>query len=106
MCGRILGTCRDWDCGIDEPAAITVADELVAHAISRSTQDLHLRLELRRGLLTIAVTYAPTVPDAPLDQIRRRIVSEVADVWGASATARGDQLIWAVLRVAAPSSGW
>ncbi|MBB5837715.1 STAS domain-containing protein [Kribbella italica] len=102
----VTDVCTTWGCTTLLDDAVQVANELVCSALHRSAGDLVLRLELRRDLLTVAVTDdCPDPPGAtalpggpPVDPIRIRILSELAKACGSSPTRNGDRINWAVLR--------
>jgi hypothetical protein len=102
----VTDVCTTWGCTTLLDDAVLVANELVSTALHRSAGDLILRLELRRDLLTVAVTDdCPDPPDVtalpggpPVDPIRIRILSELAKACGSSPTRNGDRINWAVLR--------
>lgn len=102
----VTDVCTTWGCTTLLDDAVLVANELVCTALDRSAGDLVLRLELRRDLLTVAVTddcpdppAAPTLPGGPpVDPLRIRILSELAKACGSSPTRNGDRINWAVLR--------
>ncbi len=101
---HVVEFCRSCGCESAADDAVIIADELVEQGMKHSTRDLILRLELRRGLLTVAVTDDRSTVDreSPFDPLSRRIVAGVATAWGSTATATGGTVVWAVLRVAAP----
>lgn len=101
-------TCERWDCTDLTEDAVAIAGELVDNAIRYAESDLTMRLELRRGLLTVAVTDdnpaspAPQSPH-PADDPRTHgyglaIVAALARSWGTTATTAGGKTVWAVLR--------
>jgi anti-anti-sigma regulatory factor len=112
---QVALTCVRWRCAKLADDAVAVAGELVANAISHADAEPTLRLELRRGLLTVAVTDDNPLP--PVQQTRQRlqepldhgfglvIVAELAKGWGSSATTTGGKTVWAVLRTADPGPG-
>ncbi|MGC4940744.1 STAS domain-containing protein [Kribbella sp. DT2] len=102
----VTDVCTTWGCTTLLEDAVLVANELVCTALHRSVGDLVLRLELRRGLLTVAVTDdCPDPPDLteypggpPVDPISLRLLTELAKACGSSPTRNGDRINWAVLR--------
>jgi anti-anti-sigma regulatory factor len=109
-------TCGRWACAEVVDDAVAIADELVGNAVSHTSADLTLRLELRRGLLTVAVTdESPQPPmqrrgrvrvdDPPDHGLGMVIVAKLASCWGSSATTTGGKTVWAVLRTADPGPG-
>lgn len=87
--------------------AVAVATELVENAVRHAGTDLRLRLELRRGMLTIAVS-----DDSRAEAVLREpsagrparnglhIVSSVATKWGCTPDPSGGKVVWAVLLTA------
>lgn len=87
--------------------ACLVVSELVENAILHGHSTARLRLELRRGLLTVAVrdgsSEAPTrlEPGSALTGGRGMIlVDSISKVWGSTPTWNGGKVVWAVLAVA------
>jgi hypothetical protein len=87
--------------------AAAVSDELVSNGLWYSDEELILRLELRRGLLTVAVTDVNPAPptltrttrtEIPTGGFGLQIVSALSAVWGSSPTTTGGKTVWAVLR--------
>jgi anti-anti-sigma regulatory factor len=96
----LMEACDRWGCAELADDAAAVADELVSNAIRCAGTDLTLRLELRRGLLTVAVT--DDAPQSSLDDPRSdgfglAIVAGLAKGWGSSPTTSGGKTVWAVL---------
>jgi anti-sigma regulatory factor (Ser/Thr protein kinase) len=112
---QVAATCDRWGYTELTGDAVAVADELVGNAIRYAEADLMLRLELRRGLLTVAVTDDNPQPPAP--RVRNRlddlsdhgyglvIVAALARAWGTSATTSDGKTVWAVLPIADPAPG-
>jgi anti-anti-sigma factor len=109
-------TCDRWGCAAVTDDAVAVAVELVGNALRHAGADLTLRLELRRGLLTVAVT--DDNPDTPVERREQArledppdhgsgagIVAKLAKGWGSSTTTTGGKTVWAVLRTAEPGPG-
>ena len=110
-------TCDRWGCPDLTDDAVAVAGELVGNAIGFTGADLTLRLELRRGLLTVAVT--DETPRSPVRRAGNRpddaaghaedlsIVGARASGWGSAVTTTGGKTVWALLRSArtAPGAG-
>lgn len=103
----VAASCELWGCPQVIHDAVAVASELVANAVVHAGTDAQLRLELRRGLLTIAVT--DQVPDPPVlgvpvgDDLRTSglglvIVDAISRTWGSAPTSSGGKIVWAVLR--------
>jgi anti-sigma regulatory factor (Ser/Thr protein kinase) len=102
-----VATCEFWDCADLAEDTAAVASELVANAVIHAGTDTELRLELRRGLLTVAITDGS--PRRPMP-IRRSgtgmptggfgltIVESLAKTWGFVPTSSGGKVVWAVLQ--------
>jgi hypothetical protein len=85
--------------------ASAVATELIENVVQHTESPAELRLELRKGILSVAVSdrdprpailreaASELMPSAGL-----AIVARVARVWGCTPTATG-KIVWAVLRV-------
>ncbi|SFK72258.1 MULTISPECIES: STAS domain-containing protein [Amycolatopsis] len=97
-------TCRDWQLDAWTSDALCIASELVENAIEHAGTELELRLELRRGMLTIAVR-----DGSPAEAVLRQgnqgqpvgyglqIIADLAKVWGCAPDLRGGKVTWAVL---------
>lgn len=110
-CGRLARrvveqTCHEW--GVPQIAgdAMLVASELTENAIEHARSAWLLRLELRRGRFTIAVTDAdPRPPRLRLPHERREggrglvLVAELSRVWGYALRGQHGKVVWAVLTV-------
>lgn len=105
--------CAEWELPGFADDALLVATELVENAIRHTESPPRLRLELRRGILSVAVS-----DDSPrsavmierLDALEPglglRMIAQVARVWGCSRSWSGGKTVWAVLiRRAAPFGG-
>lgn len=105
----VLDVCSDWPVGRHAEEAMMIANELVENTLLHTYCAPSLRLELRRGLLTVAVydddphhprLVEPDVPD------RRRsglvLVAQLARAWGCAPTGSGGKVVWAVLRIEQP----
>ncbi|MEA5363309.1 ATP-binding protein [Amycolatopsis sp., V23-08] len=96
--------CAQWDVPEYEEDGRLVATELVENTIRHTVSAPRLRLELRRGLFTIAVgddDPHPAVLHERLNPgeagIGLRLVAQVARVWGCSRSWSGGKVVWAVL---------
>lgn len=81
-----------------------IAAELVGNAIRHTTSSPRVRLDLRHGLLTIAVADDSPRPAVLLDRAESdgpglglRIVAHAAQAWGSSRRWSGGKVVWAVL---------
>lgn len=98
-------TCATWDLSAHAPVAETLATELVDNVAMHVGTGAQLRLELRRGLLTVAVR-----DDSPTPAVLRerlgfdtrgnglRIVADFARAWGCTPQLNGGKVVWATLR--------
>lgn len=98
----VLDVCSDWPVATRTEDAMMVANELVENTLLHTYCAPSLRLELRRGMLTIAV-YDDDPAMAHLDRSdteRHRglvLVAGLCRVWGCSPTPLGGKVVWAVL---------
>jgi len=101
-------TCGHWALGLETSDALCVASELVENAFRHTGTAMRLRLELRDGLLTVAVRDGSPRP-AVLRQgssgtpvgFGLRVVSELSRAWGCSPDLHGGKVVWAVLAAGA-----
>jgi anti-sigma regulatory factor (Ser/Thr protein kinase) len=96
--------CSDWHAGEFAVDAALVATELVENALRHTTSRPRLRLELRRGQLTVAVTDENPRSPILLEKSENgrlglglRLIAQAARVWGATPTWAGGKVVWAVL---------
>ncbi len=100
----VRSTCHRWRIAELSGDAEQIATELVENSVLHAQSRPELRLELRRGLLTVAVS-----DDSPheavlverLSSMERgiglRIVAKRAKAWGCSPRFGGGKVVWAVL---------
>lgn len=101
-------TCHEWHLDTCVPEALCIASELVENAIEHAKTELDLRLELRGGMLTIAVRDG-SPKQAVLRQGRQglpvgyglQIITDVARCWGCAPDLRGGKVTWATLATGA-----
>jgi hypothetical protein len=110
-CGRLARrvveqTCHEW--GVPQIAAdaMLVVSELTENVIEHVRSGGLLRLELRRGMFTIAVIDAdPSPPRLRLPSERRKggrglvLVAELSRAWGYAPHGQCGKVVWAVLTV-------
>jgi anti-sigma regulatory factor (Ser/Thr protein kinase) len=109
---RFVGaTCELWHCEEVAEDAVAIVSELVANAVRHTDCGSELRLELRRQLLTVAVTDASSI-----HPIRRPpgfaresgmglgIVTALATAWGSNPTSTGGKIVWATIRLRPPNA--
>lgn len=96
--------CDQW--GIDELTSDTelVATELVENALKHTNSHPSLRLDLRRGILSVAVTDDSPTPAAQRELTEHRdggyglrAVAQLSRVWGCTPTLAGGKVVWATL---------
>jgi hypothetical protein len=99
---------RSWHVEKLTDDACLIVSELVENAILHGRSASRLRLELRRGLLTLAVRDASsTQPSRLAPGAATRggrgvfIVEALSKAWGTAPTWGGGKVVWAVLAVAA-----
>jgi hypothetical protein len=103
----VTETLRAWAVeGLTEDACLIVS-ELVENAIVHGRSVAKLRLELRRGLLTVAVRDDSSTPPARLQPGGAPtggrgvfLVDAISRTWGTAPTWDGGKVVWAVLAVA------
>jgi len=109
--------CTRWDCAELLVEATLIASELVENAVRHADSDARLRLELRPGLLTIAVYDDDPTPVKRVEpwlsappRLGLMLVSRLANTWNCAPTLAGGKVVWAVLRLHPPApaerSGW
>lgn len=81
-----------------------IVGELVGNAIRHTTSAPEVRLDLRRGLLTIAVADDSPRPATLLERtdlrepgLGLRIVAQTAQAWGSNRRWSGGKVVWATL---------
>jgi len=100
----VLDVCSDWPIATRVEDAVMVANELVENTLLHTYCAPSLRLELRRGLLTVAV-YDDDPAMALLiepDTERNRglvLVAGMCRAWGCAPAPSGGKVVWAVLSV-------
>lgn len=105
--------CDQWVAPDLADDALLVATELVENTIRHTTSAPRLRLELRRDILSVAVTDDDPRAAVLLERLGAlepglglRMVAQVAKVWGSSRSWSGGKVVWAVLtRRAGPPRG-
>ncbi|HEY0450556.1 STAS domain-containing protein [Actinophytocola sp.] len=101
----VLDVCRQWPVAMRVQDAMIIANELVENTLLHTYCAPSLRLELRRGLLTVAVYDDDPAParliEPEAETLCHRglvLVSELSRVWGCSPTPSGGKVVWAVLK--------
>jgi hypothetical protein len=102
----VRAVCEQWSVGPGTEDAVAIVNELVENTLLHTYCVPSVRLELRRGMLSVAVyddDPAPARLREPDPRDRHghglTIVAAVAVVWGCSPTPAGGKVTWAVLRV-------
>lgn len=100
--------CQWWDLVELDRAAAEVTTELVENSILHAGTDMRLRLEYRKGMLTVAVSDHSPAPavlhEAGADGrtgLGLHLVAAEANVWGCAPELFGGKTVWAVLTTAA-----
>jgi hypothetical protein len=104
-------TCELWRCEDAADNAVAIVSELVANVVRHAATDAVLRLELRRQLLTVAISDgSPELPvRRPLAEALESgrglsIVAALSTAWGANPTISGGKIVWATIRVITPNA--
>ena len=105
--------CTEWTVPDLTDDALLVVTEFVENVIQHTGSAPRVRLELRRGLLSVAVTDDEPAQAVLLERLGAlepglglRMVAQVAKAWGCSRSWSGGKVVWAVLtRRAAPRGG-
>jgi len=99
-------TCAAWDVAELADDASLLANELVSNAVVHTRSRPVVRIELRRGLLSVAVYDDEPGVVAMLDPRGAMVgvhglllVAQVAVAWGCSQTSAGGKVVWAVIRI-------
>jgi anti-sigma regulatory factor (Ser/Thr protein kinase) len=106
-------TCVRWGCTDLLLDAELVANELVENAVRHAHSEARIRLELRAGMLTVAVydddplpaqLVEPDLADAV--HLGLLLVAQLSSSWNCAPTLAGGKVVWAVLqRRPAPDEG-
>lgn len=96
--------CAQWHLPALANDAVLVVSELVENAVRHARSESTLRIELRRGGLSIAVRDddpepATLVPAEPLVPGHRgmELIDRISVAWGNSPSTDGGKIVWAVL---------
>ncbi|PXY31722.1 STAS domain-containing protein [Prauserella muralis] len=92
--------------------AVVIATELAENACVHAGTDIEIRLELRRGVLTVAIadgSSAPAMlreqPTGPRSVSGLQLVSRLATTWGSTPSPSGGKIVWATLHRPSPAVG-
>ncbi|RSD09355.1 ATP-binding protein [Amycolatopsis eburnea] len=100
----VTGRLAQW--GVPELAedARFVATELVENVLKHTVSEPRLRLDLRRGVCTVAVADQDARPAVLLERLSPfepgmglKLVAQLARTWGCSRSWAGGKVVWAVL---------
>ncbi|QNE20402.1 hypothetical protein F1D05_23960 [Kribbella qitaiheensis] len=107
----VAATCELWRCEDLVEDAVAIVSELIGNVVRHARTDADLRLELRRRLLTVAVSDGdPVFPIRRPPSTTREsglglgIVTHLATAWGASQTSTGGKVVWATIRLTPPNA--
>jgi hypothetical protein len=103
----VIATCETWHLTAEvADDAATIATEFVENPLLYDTTEALVRLKLRDGMLTIAVsdvdlaTAVPSgSPTVDLPSPGLLLAPRLAVAWGCTPTSNGGKVMWAVLRV-------
>ncbi|WP_284748382.1 ATP-binding protein [Amycolatopsis sp. RTGN1] len=100
----VTRVCAEWGVPEHTEDALLVATELVENTIQHTLSAPRLRLELRRGVFTVAVADSDPHPavrhervDSSDSGLGLQMVAQIARVWGCSRSWAGGKVVWAVL---------
>ena len=100
----VTRVCAEWDVPDLVDDATLIATELVENTIRHTRSLPRLRLELRHGMLAVAVADDDPRPAVLLERLSLlepglglRMVAQTARVWGSSPSWSGGKVVWAVL---------
>ncbi|MBE1494261.1 hypothetical protein H4696_001361 [Amycolatopsis lexingtonensis] len=100
----VTGRLAQW--GVPELAedARFIATELVENVLKHTTSEPRVRLDLRRGVCTVAVADLDPRPAMLLERLSPfepgmglKLVAQIARTWGCSRSWSGGKVVWAVL---------
>jgi hypothetical protein len=101
--------CDRWKCSEVIIDAAMIANELVENAVEHAGTESRLRLELRRGMLTVAVYDDDPTPVRLFEswigakpKLGLMLVSRLASTWNCAPTMAGGKVVWAVVRLHRP----
>ncbi|MEV5712562.1 ATP-binding protein [Amycolatopsis mediterranei] len=100
----VTGKLIEWEVPELAEDARFIATELVENVLKHTTSEPRLRLDLRRGVCTVAVADRDTRPAMLLERLSPfapglglKLVAQIARVWGCSRSWSGGKVVWAVL---------
>jgi len=102
--------CTRWDCTPLLVDATMIASELVENVVLHAGSESRLRLEIRHGMLTVAVYDDDPTPVRRVEpwtsappRLGLMLVSRLASTWNCAPTLAGGKVVWAVLRQSQPA---
>lgn len=105
--------CERWQLAGVAGDAMTVVTAFVENTLTHTDSMAFLRIELRRGALTIAVSDDDPTPAVLHERLEGGVppsglllVSGVAKTWGCTPTLTGGKTVWAVLRPPQRAAGY
>jgi hypothetical protein len=101
----VRSTCERWKVTVMANDAMTIAVAFVENTLQHTNSAAFLRMELRRGLLTVAVSDDDPHPAVLHERAEGGVASSglllvaaIAKVWGCAPTMSGGKTVWATLR--------
>ena len=108
----ITGKLAEWEVPELGEDARLIATELVENVLRHTTSEPKLRLDLRRGVCTVAVADQDARPAMLLERLSPfapglglKLVAQIARTWGCSRSWAGGKVVWAVLLPGARTTG-
>jgi anti-sigma regulatory factor (Ser/Thr protein kinase) len=103
-------TCARWGCMDLLLDAELVANELVENAVRHAHSEARIHLELRDGMLTVAVYDDDPLPAQLIEpdlaeavHLGLLLVAQLSSTWNCAPTLTGGKVVWAVLRRKPPA---
>jgi anti-anti-sigma regulatory factor len=100
----VTRVCAEWGVPENTEDALLIATELVENTIRHTFSAPRLRLELRRGIFTVAVADDDPRPAVLHERVYSsdaglglQMIVQIARVWGCSRSWAGGKVVWAVL---------
>jgi hypothetical protein len=100
----VTGRLTEWEVPELGEDVRLVATELADNVLQHTTSEPKLRLDLRRGVCTVAVADQDTRPAMLLERLSPlepgmglKLVTQIARTWGCSRSWAGGKVVWAVL---------
>ncbi len=102
----ITERCQAWDVPEILGDALVIVTELVENTLQHTSSRPEVRIDLRRGICTIAIADDDPRPAQLREQrtatdpgLGLKLVAQSARVWGCSRSWAGGKVVWATLRV-------